>query len=725
MEWQVGFSQTENEYPELFYPATVPGAVQLDMKAALGYPDYNIGTNVLEYRWMEDRYWWYRTVIQVDDREDCTPVLVFLGIEYAFVIRINGERKCEQEGMFTPVELDMSEYAGKTASIEVMIYPSPRRAGVEENTAAQASASCKPPFSYGWDWCPRLVSLGIYRDVVLEYRPYSHIAEWDVDYRLNETIDRADLKISYYLAQVKKGAKLSFVLTDQHGAVVLKREETVTSAAGELLCTLDNPQLWWPNGHGDPTRYRAQLTYALPGESTSCVERWIGFRCVQLSMNAKAWDPMPFPTTRANPPITIQINGKRIFAKGSNLVPPDIFPSRCTPAVCEELVRTAKELNMNILRLWGGGYILPNEFYELCDRYGIMVWQEFPLACNNYPDDAQYLRILDQESRSIIRQLRRHPALVMWCGGNELFCYWSGMTDQSLALRLLDHNCLELDPLTPFIASSPLHGMVHGFYCPIDPESGTEAISMMCNAHATAYTEFGCGAPSPWEYLTTFMPPEELRELTQSGSWKLHHAVEAWDEKDTWFSPKLIEYFVGKSEDLQTAVVQGNAIQTLIYRHLFEEARMQWPICSMALNWCYNEPWPTAAGNSLMNYPAVRKPCCEAVKAALADQAVAVRIPRLAWSVGEQFTATVWLLNDSDRTISAGRIQVKLMRENAQSERLLLWEHDEIAPRTNCEGKSISWVIPNDAKGKFTLCVESVEHPEWNTTYTILIRPEA
>ena len=119
---------------------------------------------------------------------------------------------------------------------------------------------------------------------------------------------------------------------------------------------------------------------------------------------------------------------------------------------------------MNIFRKWGGAGIEKEEFYNLCDEYGIMVWQEFPLDGNNYPNDSRYLKILEQEARAIVRKLRRHPCIILWSGGNELFNNWSKMTDQSHALRLLNKVCYEEDRNTPFLPTSPIMGMSHGPY---------------------------------------------------------------------------------------------------------------------------------------------------------------------------------------------------------------------------------------------------------------------
>lgn len=184
--------------------------------------------------------------------------------------------------------------------------------------------------------------------------------------------------------------------------------------------------------------------------------RKIGFRRTRLLMNEGSWaNPSRFPKSRSDAPITLEVNGKRIFAKGSNWVNAHIFPGVLTGADYSELLSLVQGANMNILRIWGGGFVNHESFFDLCDEKGIMVWQEFPLACNEYPDDNHYLSVLEQEATSIVRRLRTHPSLILWCGGNELFNSWSKMTEQHHALRLLDKVCYNEDRYTPFIISCP------------------------------------------------------------------------------------------------------------------------------------------------------------------------------------------------------------------------------------------------------------------------------
>ncbi len=266
---------------------------------------------------------------------------------------------------------------------------------------------------------------------------------------------------------------------------------------------------------------------------------------------------------------------------------------------------------MNLIRCWGGAIVPPEEFHDACDELGLMVWQDFPLGCNRYEGAPAYLAVLDQESKSIIRRLRAHPSLALWCGGNELFNSWSGMTDQDLAIRLLNRNCYDLDPERPFLSTAPVAGMAHGHYVFRDAR-GDEVFQIMARSSATAYTEFGCPAPADAEILRETLPDDELFPPRPDTSWESHHAFKAWAPNSHLLLDVIEDYF-GPSETLEQLVERGQLLQAEGLKCLFEEARRQKPRASMALNWCFSEPWPAAANLSVVGWPDRPKPSLAAV----------------------------------------------------------------------------------------------------------------
>ena len=494
---------------------------------------------------------------------------------------------------------------------------------------------------------------------------------------------------------------------------------------GKTKLDFPDPKLWWPHDHGKPYLYTSTIQLLdASGKVIHTQESKIGFRRVKLVMNEGAWrEPDGFPKSRSVPPAQLEINGRKIFCKGTNWVNPEIFPGIITRERYNELLNLAKEANFNILRIWGGGIVNKESFFELCDEKGLLVWQEFPLACNNYPDDAHYLTILKQESASIINRVKKHPSLAFWCGGNELFNSWSGMTDQSLPLRLLNSQCLELDPNSPFIPTSPLMGMAHGNYVFRDLQTKEEVFSNMARAHYTAYTEFGMPAPSSVEILKTIIPKEELWPPKPGTSWESHHAYKAW-VGNTWLCQDIIEDYFGTSTTLEELVANGQLMQGEGYKCIYEEARRQKPYCAMAANWCYNEPWPTAANNSLISYPAIPKPGFYAVKNACRPVLASAKFSKFKWTEGETFFADVWMLNDLPTDVPAGKVKIKLVARKSEMV-VLSWDYSAMKANVNQAGPTFRCKLPAWSTDRFKVILEVEGHPEYNSEYTLAYQPRS
>ena len=717
LSWIVGYSKEMGVAPAKRVPAEVPGAVQLDWARAEGWPEYTFADNFKAYAWMEDVYWSYLTTLDLAWLADGQGLFfVSRGIDYQFQIKLNGAILHEQEGMFTPVEIDLAGKAKTGDQLEVLVFPAPKSHAAPVDRS-QANQCCKPAVSYGWDWHPRLIPLGIWEETYLEVRPQVHFQKTELRYELSDDFSLANLSAE---ASLSGEGRVRWTLSDRLGKVVVQKT-SVLQGEGILAAELARPELWWPNGEGEPVLYTS--LFELLDEEGRVVDSRaarVGFRRARLVMHPQQWDePTAFPKSRSTAPITLEINGRSIFCKGTNWVNPEIFPGIITADTYRPLLQLAKDAHMNLLRSWGGGIINKECFFEQCDELGLMVWQEFPLACNNYEDKPDYLRVLDLESRSIINRLRQHSCLVIWCGGNELFNSWSGMTDQSLALRLLNQNCYALDPHTPFLMTSPVIGMGHGHYVFRD-ETGREVFQWMPLAANTAYTEFGCPGPSSAEYLRSFIPESELFPPQPGTAWESHHGFNAWVE-GAWLFPGLIEHYFGASADLETLIARGQWIQSEGYKCIFEEARRQKPNCSMALNWCYNEPWPSAANNSIVNWPAEPKPAYYAVAAACRPTLASARIPKFRWTEGELFTPEIWILHDAPTPLAAGRVEASL--KIGQDEFFLLgWDFSEVAPNTNLHGPTIRLRLPRCETKVMTLSVRVTGRPELDSEYHLVYR---
>ena len=373
---------------------------------------------------------------------------------------------------------------------------------------------------------------------------------------------------------------------------------------------------------------------------------------------------------------------------------------------------------MNILRVWGGAIVNKEPFYELCDELGIMVWQEFPLACNNYIGTEEYLKVLEQEAIAIIKRIKQHVCLALWCGGNELFNGWSKMTDQSRALRMLNKLCYEYDINTPFIMTSPIMGMAHGHYVFYDFDIDKTVFEIFQESSNTAYTEFGIPSITKLEYLEKIIPKEELDIKNKSISWELHHAYKAWGE-ERWMCKEIIDKIFGKKETLNDYIEKSNWLQCEGYKAIFEEARRQKPTCSMALNWCYNEPWITAAGNSLITYPNNPKPAYYAVKDALRPVMPSAKIEHFGYIGGEMLMAELWYLNDSPKEIQdTVSVYIEI---DGNKEHIMDWHTGIVDKNTNKRGHKICYQLPKARMQKIKLILEGDEE---TSVYELLLKEE-
>jgi beta-mannosidase len=702
-----------------------PGAVQLDWARAHDWPAYWAAENFRAYDGLEDHFWTYETRLEIPPLTGGERLFFICGgVDYAFEVTLNRQVLHRQEGMFTPVELELTDRASSGDVLRVIVHPAPKSVPAPPDRS-QANRSCKPAVSYGWDFHPRLIPLGIWQDTYLEIRPRCFLRKVSVDYRLTEDFSRADLLAEITLAQPDETTRARWVLRAPDGTElfhltgIFAPDPRVT-----LSAQVKTPPLWWPHDQGVPALHTSTVEL-LDAKGTVLDRRVqrIGFRSVRLVMAPGQWEhPATFPKSRSHPPMTLEINGRAIFAKGANWVSPDIFPGLLGRETYAPLLTMARTAHMNLLRLWGGAPAQKESFYDLCDEMGIMAWQEFPLACNAYPDDSDYLDVLDQESRSLIARLKPHACIALWCGGNELFNAWSGMTDHAWPLRLLASNCYQLDPMRPFLPTSPVDGVGHGHYVFRDPSTGDEAWSLFQASRCTAYTEFGMPAPASVDVLREIIPENELFPPRADGAWQAHHAFGVW-MKSSHLYLDVLEHYFGPAQNLAELVERGQLLQAEGYKGLYEEARRQKPAASMALCWCLNEPWPTAANASLISWPARPKPALAAVADACRPLLASARIRKFEWMEGEVFDPELWWLHDAPAETTPGPIEARVETTDGRVFPLLTWNGGPLAANTNLAGPKLHWVLPALGGKRFTLALATPACPGAASRYVLRYRP--
>ena len=677
------------------FPASVPGNLQYDYALYKNWPDYQFGDNHKQFSEIEDDTWQYTARF---DNTFSGEQLWFHaeGIDYRSEIYCNGKLLCSHEGSFSPIDIPLTDcLLPGSNTLSVKILPHPKRADAPVDRS-QADQVCKAPVCYGWAWHPRLLVSGIWQEAYLETRQADYIFAPAVTYALSEDLTAADVHFEW---QCRGNVTIS--IYDPRGELLY--------TGGSQDVHLENIALWWCAGQGEQPLYTWVMQSATDTKSGR-----IGFKQGKLIMNQGSWSkPYGFPKSRSDAPATFMLNGRKIFLKGSNYLTPDIFTGMVSREKYRQQIQLAKQAHMNVFRCWGGCGIQSQDFYDLCDEMGILIWQEFPLSCNLYPETPQYLATIEQEATQILLRLRQHPCIAFWCGGNELFNAWSGMTDQHWALRLLDSLCYRLDRQRPFIMTSPLNGMAHGGYFFFDRETGLDNFALFRNAEYTCYTEFGPPALADRKVLEKCFPPESKTFPIKKDdpNWKAHYGT----QNDPWRCQQDTLTCFPECESLEELAAYADLMQSMAYKAVFEEARRQWPYCSMAINWCYNEPWYTVVNRHIVDFDNQPRPSYFAVQDSLRDVLATAGIPKFRWHADEIFTADIVLHNDTQNPVQRN-IKVTLSID-AQDYELLDWTG--ICPAmSNQLAPTVRFRLPNvEGIRLFTLKTQMDDGTE--NTYTL------
>ncbi|MBT4091161.1 MAG: glycoside hydrolase family 2 [Candidatus Marinimicrobia bacterium] len=479
-QWELYFSLQDEDAPgtpsELLNSdlqgiiATVPGNVEVDLETAGKIKNPEIGNNVYDLREYELYRWWYRCRFNKPEVPDGHAVsLCFDGIDCIADIWLNHEIIGRTENMFVEHDFDVTEKLEAVNELFVCIHSPILEGrkyqreffGVRADALGGESVNIrKAAHSYGWDILPRLVSAGIWKDVQLEVIPPTH---FKAVYWATNSVNVEDKTASIYVDWEFATERLN--IDDLVLNVKLKRDSQIafdqnfniySTVFRTRINDLQNVDLWWPRGYGEPALYDAVLTILdQDGKVITEDVQKIGIRSVKLDLTES--------TTREQPgEFAFIINHEKIFVKGSNWVALDALHSRDKEHI-KPNVDMLIDLNCNMIRMWGGNVYEHDEFYDLCDANGIMVWHDFMMGCTQYPQDEGFLKKIEVEAAKAIARIRRHPSLVLWAGNNENDVSGEWNNDQSfvdpndepISRQLLPSMVRRLDPKTPYLPSSP------------------------------------------------------------------------------------------------------------------------------------------------------------------------------------------------------------------------------------------------------------------------------
>ena len=614
-------------------PAKVPGLVQTDLLENGKIKDPYYADNYLSIQWVDKVDWEYRTTFDAPQAAAAGNArLVFEGLDCFAKVWLNGTQIIEADNMFRTWKADVHRLLKPTGNTLHIVFESPTQRGLEFLTsfglrlhgyndhAGKGGIGNnklqfflrKPGYQFGWDLTPRILTVGIWRPVVLE--------SWDEGRIEDLYVYTKSLEKNYSKAVVGSRMKTAVTEPGCYTLTLAFNGKTVQTIEKELISgehlldtefEVKSPELWWPNGAGKPHLYDVSLTLSRDGRPIDTRATRVGIRTSEIR---RVDDPDGKGTS-----FGLVINHKQIFCKGSNYVPCEVLLPRTPDTMLEHVVKSTADVNMNMLRVWGGGIYEEDYFYELCDRYGIMVWHDFMFACGMYPDTPAFYASVEAEARDNIERLRNHPSVVLWCGNNEVEVPWNpygngwqkskwqhwynpqqiarltkGMEDlfYDLLDRCVRESCADGVPYWP---SSPLPGY----------KIGAESPYTQGDYH---YWQVWHNPHNPVEYYNThvgrFMSEYGLIGFPELASMKRYTP-----EKDLWLHSPTMEahqgspkgndnviHYVGnhfrKPTDFAQQIYVSQIMQAEGITIAMEAHRRNMPWCQGSLIWQVNDCWP-------------------------------------------------------------------------------------------------------------------------------------
>ena len=446
-------------------PCTVPGNVELDLIEAGFLPkDIFKGENILQGEKYETYEWWYETEFDGVTAKDGEKIaLEFEGVDCVAEYFLNGELIGMSDNMLIPHEFDITDIIKEKNTLHIRILSSVLCEGTLDSTVFAlrspwkghdwSSQMRKAPHSYGWDIFPRAISAGIWKSVNLKVYSDCYFKQ---GYFVTETLyeNDANCVFLYDLHLDKKYYRSlkELEISGKCGDSEFRQKVKLNFKSGRITFTINNAKLWWPYGYGDANLYDAKAVVYADGVEIARYEADFGVRTVKLICKDVV--------DENENSFRFEVNGEHIVCKGSNWVPMDVYHSRDAQRYAKAL-EMVKDIGCNILRCWGGNVYEQKEFYDFCDKNGVMVWQDFAMGCFIYPQTKEFCEIIADEAEVVIKMLRHHPSIILWSGDNEcdLLLTKGVNPDPNVAYKLtrqvLPDAVIAHDLCRPYLASSP------------------------------------------------------------------------------------------------------------------------------------------------------------------------------------------------------------------------------------------------------------------------------
>lgn len=628
--WQFRQARLSN-----WHPATVPGTVQTDLMACHLLDDPFFRLNERGAQWVDKEDWIYenRFDLPAELKGRKHIELCFNGLDTYADVKLNGKSVLTADNMFRRWTADVAPLLRDTGNVLTVYFHSPTKKGLEAYDASPikyiatndqsengglfdkkvSPFTRKAGYHYGWDWGPRLVTIGIWRQVTLTAWDEAVLRDtWyrqpSVTPRLARLTNTVAIDADVPLREVEVT-----VADGRSGKVLVRKAVDLRKGANTFTLPFEikSPKLWWCNGLGDPYLYSLKTTLRKDGKVIGERTEEIGVRSLRF-VGEKDKDGRS---------CYFVLNGKKVFMKGADYIPNDNFLPRVTHDIYNKVVDAAVVSNMNMLRVWGGGVYEDDYFYHLCDAKGILVWQDFMFACGLYPGKGAYLDNVKEEAKDNIIRLRNHPCIALWCGNNECQDGWYnwgwkrqyeklGQADsvwqeyKNIFYDALPNAVKAYDPDVTYWPSSPFGDYGHGSN---DHEGdrhdwgvwhGKKPVADYNHERARFFSEYGMQSFPEFATVERFAP--------DSADWNIYSDVMMAHQRGGAYANGLIETYLlneyRKPRDFRQLLYVGQLLQGDAMKTAIESHRRQKGYCWGTLFWQINDCWPVASWSSIDYY---------------------------------------------------------------------------------------------------------------------------
>lgn len=606
---------------DAWHQATVPGCVHTDLLANKLIEDPFYRDNEQKLQWIGKTDWEYQTTFAA------TPALlkhqhlelVFEGLDTYADVFLNDKPLLNADNMFRTWRVDakgalqvgantlrirfrspINEVLPLMAKINYQL-PAPNDQG--EKTSPYTR---KAPYHYGWDWGPRFVTSGVWKPVHLEAWDGARADDLHI---LQKQVSADAASLTAQVEIVADSETDATVIVDNLTNKSIAAQSQVKLKAGTNLVPLDfviqRPALWWPNGLGPHPLYKFRARVLINGRLADQASTRTGLRSLELRQQAD----------QNGKSFAFVINGVPVFGKGGNWIPADSFTTRITREKYRYLLESVRDTNMNMLRVWGGGIYESDDFYELCDEMGILVWQDFMFACSMYPGDQAFLDNVRAEAIDNVKRLRNHPSIVIWVGNNEVDTAWrnwgwrknlpASLWDdyKKVFHGVLPEVCAALDPTRPYWPSSPYGGLGDD---PDSLKSGDMHFWQVWHA-AEPFAVYEKQSPRFMsEYgFQSFPQSASVAAYTVPGDRDIQSPVMMAHQKHPRGNQLIREYMLREypqPKDFESFLYVSQVLQAEGIKVGAEHFRRIMPLNMGSLFWQIDDCWPVASWSSIDYY---------------------------------------------------------------------------------------------------------------------------